>query len=86
MGDERLSNLSLMHTYTQTCARLLMTLLTEGIGALTFHKLIQVKKNEYFMMNESSRVSGSLSGLVSTRAHLIFQRSTSSTKSTFLLW
>jgi hypothetical protein len=31
MGNERLSNLSFMHTYTQTCARLLMTLLTEGI-------------------------------------------------------
>jgi len=42
MGDERLSNLSLWMWIS-----LLMTLLeAEGIGALTFHKLIQVKNNK----------------------------------------
>jgi hypothetical protein len=46
IGNEWLSNLSLMHVYTymykSTLISILMTLLAEGIGALTFHKLIQV--------------------------------------------
>ena len=46
IGDEWLSNLSLMHVYTDMCKStlisILMTFLAEGIGAFTFHKLIQV--------------------------------------------
>ena len=46
IGNEWLSNLSLMHVYTDMCKStlisILMTFLAEGIGAFTFHKLIQV--------------------------------------------
>ena len=50
MGDERLSNLSLMHIHRHVQVDLDMIIddffLAEGIGVLTFHQLIQVKNNE----------------------------------------
>jgi len=48
MGDERLSNLSLMHILRHVQVDLdisvMMTLLAEGIGALTFHKIMWGKE------------------------------------------
>ena len=44
MGHERMSNLSLIHRHVQVDLDIiLMTLLAEEIGALTFHILSQVK-------------------------------------------
>ena len=53
MGDERLSNLSLMHIHSHLQVDLDI-IIDDLFSGRNLHKLIQVKNNELFMMNKSS--------------------------------